>query len=105
NGPPASLQWPMSPLVTDTNLTWWPCVAHRMATPAALSSQSSGCAPKQRIRSFPSSGGTAWRFATDCSALGDEPVVAGDNTPNATTLLTAPTNVLHLIDLSCCCGA
>src|SRR5258708_35817655 len=31
------------------------------ATPPACNSQSSGCAPKQRIRSLPSSGGTVGR--------------------------------------------
>ena len=30
-GPPASRQWPMSPLVTETNLTWCPFAAHSRA--------------------------------------------------------------------------
>src|SRR5579859_4384082 len=57
NGPPASRQWPISPLVTETNLTWWPLAAHIEATPPTWISQSSGCAPKQMIRNLPSSGG------------------------------------------------
>src|SRR6266576_6251288 len=44
----------MSPLVTETNLTLCPFAAHRVATPPALISQSSGCAPKQMMRSLPS---------------------------------------------------
>src|SRR5436309_989659 len=47
-------QWPMSPFVQETNLTWWPCSAHLALVPPALSSQSSGCAPKTMMRNLPS---------------------------------------------------
>ena len=55
SGPPAISAWPMSPLVTETNFTWWPWAAQSAAVPAALSSQSSGWAPKTMMRSLPSS--------------------------------------------------
>src|SRR5438552_4164308 len=58
----------MSPLVTETNLTWCPLAAHRAAAPAAFSSQSSGWAPKQMMRSLPSSGGMGGRAAAWAAA-------------------------------------
>src|SRR5262245_4865513 len=64
NGPPASRQWPMSPLVTETNLTWCPLAAHKAPVPEACSSQSSGCAPKAMIRSLPSPETCATRGCT-----------------------------------------
>ena len=59
SGPPAICQWPMSPLVTEQNITWWPCLAHFGPDAAGLYSASSGCAPNTMMRSLPSSGGSA----------------------------------------------
>jgi hypothetical protein len=39
-----------SPFVVETNLTLCPAAAHFAATPPALNSQSSGCAPNAIIR-------------------------------------------------------
>ena len=47
---PAISWWPMSPLVTLTNLTLYPSLTQRAAVPPAASSQSSGWAPKTMIR-------------------------------------------------------
>src|SRR5262245_55574500 len=52
-------QCPISPLVTETNLTLCPAAAHLAAHPAAFSSQSSGCAPNAITRSLPSLGVSA----------------------------------------------
>src|SRR6478736_10334 len=64
----------MSPLVTETSLTWWPLAAHIAAVPPAASSQSSGCAPKQIIRSLPSSGGTDPARPSDVDAASREKI-------------------------------
>src|SRR6516162_2290098 len=46
----------MSPLVHETNLTWWPVAAHFAPTPPSAHSQSSGWAPNAMMRSLPSCG-------------------------------------------------
>src|SRR5207302_2749802 len=79
------------------NLTWWPLAAHIAATPPAFSSQSSGWAPKQMMRSL-SSGGAAGRAAGRGSAA-----AAAHSSPSAAAHADAPASqrVPRFMALSC----
>src|SRR5262245_36635354 len=91
SGPPACSKWPTSPLVIATNFTLWPAAAHMAATPLALSSASSGCAPKAMILKGRWAGWFDWREGwAPATAINTRTVVASLSMKDAPAQIPNP---------------